>query len=311
MKERTLLAIKLISSHLLLIILLIFVSFLSEGYPFFTLAITQTLLLILFIAGYWEFFGLRFRRIFCAVAESIILGIFAWKLYSGSPTESNPYIVFILSLIEFSLAFELVRTIRVIYEKASPAFEIEFPFRRGNYLITDGGNSKLSRLMNYHYYSATHKRNKTNNSMLYATDIVKIVNNKSNFLPVENDAYLIFNEPIYSPMEGEVVKVVNGIPDNQPYSGNYPYNTGNTVVIKKDNLYLLLGHLKNDSILVKEGDLVRANDRIGTAGNSGWTERPHLHMQLIKSDSDNYWYGNGVCIRYRNQNLYKNRLIGV
>ena len=44
------------------------------------------------------------------------------------------------------------------------------------------------------------------------------------------------------------MKVVDGIPDNEPWSGNYPYNTGNTVVIQKDDYYLLLGHLKKDSI---------------------------------------------------------------
>lgn len=201
--------------------------------------------------------------------------------------------------------------IRVIYKKESPALEIKFPFKEGSYLITDGGNSKLSRLMNYHYYSVTHKRNKTNNSMLYATDIVKIAGNGSIFFPQANDDYPVFNETVYSPIEGKVVKVVSGIIDNQPFSGNYPYNTGNTVVIRKDNFYFLLGHLKKDSIVVKEGIVVKANSPIGAAGNSGWTERPHLHMQLIKSDSENYWYGKGVGIKYRNKNLYKNRLVSV
>jgi murein DD-endopeptidase MepM/ murein hydrolase activator NlpD len=100
---------------------------------------------------------------------------------------------------------------------------------------------------------------------------------------------------------------VNDIPDNEPWSGNYPYNTGNTVVIQKDNYFLLLGHLKKDSIRVKEGDDVRCGEPIASAGNSGYSERPHLHMQLIKSESPNYWGGTGISIRYKNRNLYKNR----
>ncbi len=319
MKERTLLALKLITSHILVLTLLVFISIYSENYPFLWLAILQTFLLILYFSGYWEFFGLRFKNILCISTELIILGVFIWKLNFPLGIALNPFVVFILSIIEFYLLFQLIRIFMVIIEKGSPALEIEFPFKMGNYLITDGGNSKLSRLMNYHYHSATHKRNKTNNSMLYATDIVKIetrhhlvskiMGKKSNFLPKENDDYPVFNVPIYSPMDGKVVKIVNGISDNQPYSGNYPYNTGNTVVIRKDNFYMLLGHLKKDSIVVKEGDFVKANDKIGAAGNSGWTERPHLHMQLINSDSDNYWKGKGVCIRFGNKNLYKNRLI--
>ena len=119
----------------------------------------------------------------------------------------------------------------------------------------------------------------------------------------------MFGEKVYSPMDGVVINVENSIPDNEPFTGNYPYNTGNTVVIQKDNCFLLLGHLKRGSISVSAGDVIKANDLLGMAGNSGWTERPHLHMQLVKSDSDLYWYGTGIEIRYKNINLFKNRLI--
>jgi hypothetical protein len=215
----------------------------------------------------------------------------------------------IAGIIQAILLFQLIKIIIVLLKQDTSAVEIEFPFREGNYLITDGGNSKISRMMNYHYYSQVHKKNKTNNSMLFATDIVKLKNDRPNFLPGNNEDYPVFGEKIVSPIDGVVVKVVNNIPDNKPFSGHYPYNTGNTVVIQKDDLYLLLGHLMKDSIVIKEGDRIYANDLIGAAGNSGWTERPHLHMQLIKSDSGNYWYGKGICVLYRNKTLYKNRLI--
>jgi murein DD-endopeptidase MepM/ murein hydrolase activator NlpD len=163
--------------------------------------------------------------------------------------------------------------------------------------------------MNYHYYSPLHKRKKTNNSMLFATDIIKVKEDKRGFLPKKNEEYPIFNEKIFSPIAGVVIKAENNIFDNKPYSGHYPYNTGNTVVIQKDNYYLLLGHMKQGSLVVKEGDFIQANELIGSAGNSGWTERPHLHMQLIKSDSPDYWAGIGISLQFRNMNLYKNRLI--
>ena len=57
------------------------------------------------------------------------------------------------------------------------------------------------------------------------------------------------------------------------------------------------------------GDEISGNVFIGEAGNSGMSERPHLHMQLMKSDTDDYWKGIGICIRYKNKNIYKNRLI--
>jgi murein DD-endopeptidase MepM/ murein hydrolase activator NlpD len=147
--------------------------------------------------------------------------------------------------------------------------------------------------------------------MLFATDIVKIRNSESNYLPPDNNDYPIFGENIFSPLSGEVVRVENGIKDNVPYSGNYPYNTGNTIVIRQGINYLLLGHLKMDSIRVKKGDAIHANDLIAEAGNSGYSERPHLHMQLINSMTDNYWTGRGVSMEYKRKNLYKNRLINL
>lgn len=110
-------------------------------------------------------------------------------------------------------------------------------------------------------------------------------------------------------MDGEVVKVENNIPDNTPYSGDYPYSTGNTIVIKKENLYLLLGHLQQKSILVHQGDRVKVNDIIARAGNSGMSEMPHIHLQLMESNSENYWKGKGVNISFEGKPVYKNKVI--
>jgi len=311
MNERLQIAAKLLTSHIGLVVCLILFSIVSTKDAFLFLSLSQTILIILYLSGYWEFFGIRFRKLFCIVFQIIIFLVFFWRILVGLNYGIHLYLILCLSSIQAYLLFELIKIIIVIYKRDQVFLDILFPFKSGDYLITDGGNSKLSRLMNYHYYSAIHKKNKTNNSMIYATDIVKISNDKNGFLPKSNDRYPIFNEKIFSPLDGEIVKVENSIPDNYTYSGNYPYNTGNTVVIKKDNYYLLLGHLKKDSIRVKEGDLVRRSDFIGLVGNSGWTERPHLHMQLIESGSNNYWLGKGICIRYANKNLFKNRLIRI
>jgi hypothetical protein len=199
----------------------------------------------------------------------------------------------------------------VIFKHDREAVGIEFPFKQGNFLITDGGNSRISRLMNYHFFSPVHMKKKTNLSMLFATDIVKINNLESNYLPSRNEDYPIYREKVYSPVSGVVVKVENGIEDNIPYSGHYPYNTGNTIVIQQSNYYMLLGHLKKDSIRFQMGDKISANDFIAEAGNSGYSERPHIHIQLIKSLNENYWTGTGISIEYKGKNLYKNRLIKV
>jgi hypothetical protein len=309
MNERFTTRLKLIASHLVPVMILLVASGTIPGYQFLFLSLTQTALLILYFSGYWEFFGLRFRRVFCGGIELILVVLVIHGFLKGFSVPPNPYLALILLIAEIYLLILLIRILIVICKKDSRAQEIEFPFRNGRYLVTDGGNSRTSRLMNYHYYSRVHRKKKTNLSMLYATDIVKVKDDKPVWFPVKNEDYAIFSENIYSPLDGSVVKVVDGIPDNEPWSGNYPYNTGNTVVVKKEDGYLLLGHLKKGSIAVKEGDRVQAGDLIASAGNSGWTERPHLHMQLIRSDSPDYWFGTGVCIRYKNRNLYKNRIL--
>lgn len=311
MNERTQIGIKLIASHFLLLPVMLSLSLIFKEEACLLLTITQTVLLILFFAGYWEFWGIQLKWMYCLSMELLILGCFTFMKYPPIADLIHSFWIIPLTALQLYLLLVLCKIISVIYRIDLESVEIHFPFRQGYYLITDGGNSRISRLMNYHFHSSVHRRKQTNNSMLYATDIVKLEDGLPPFLPAKNTDYPIFNERVYSPMGGIVVKVVNDIDDNQPFSGNYPYNTGNTIVIKENNYYFLLGHLKKGSIVVNEGDHIKMNTFIGTVGNSGMSERPHLHMQLMKNNTDNYWKGTGICIQYQNQNLFKNRLIKV
>jgi hypothetical protein len=309
MNERFQISIKLISTHLILLPILIIASLFINRDSFFLMTVSQSILVILFLSGYWEFFGLRFRMIYCISIEFLLIIELLWKLSSPLTGTFSLYLTAILSIVQIYLVIEIIRIIVVIFKRDKGSFDIIFPFKHGKYLISDGGNSKMSRLMNYHFHSKIHKNNRTNYSMLFATDIVKTYSQGSRFLPKQNEDYPIFGENVYCPMGGIVVKIVNDIDDNIPYSGNYPYNTGNTIVIKNDNRFLLLGHLKKDSIKVKAGDKVNDNDWIAKAGNSGYSERPHIHIQLIDSKTDNYWKGLGLSIQFKEKNLYKNRVI--
>ena len=311
MDERFKIALRLLLVQIILPIVLT-ISFLfisNDAYLFFL--IVQTYLFILFLSGYWEFFSRVFKNIFLLFLEAILFIILFNKLINLSNANFNMVLVIIFALIQVYLFIVSAKIILVIFKKEKNSLEIKFPFKDGNYLITDGGNSKISWLMNYHFHSKVHRKNKTNNSMQFATDIVKIGTNKKRFLPKSNEEYSIFGEKVYCPMEGKVIKVENNIDDNEPFVGTYPYNTGNTVVIKNGNYYFLLGHLKRGSVLVSIGALVKEGDFIAQIGNSGYSERPHLHMQLIESDTENYWFGKGISIQFRGRNLFKNRIIKI
>lgn len=308
MNERQVMILKLISTHIMLPIMLMVVVFCNFNDLFLLNFITQSVVLIIFLAGYWEFFGLKNRYIFTILIEIALL-INLYYRAKSTHIEINSILVIALFIIEIYLLFQLIKIFLVRYRKEPLSCEIQFPLRNGKFLITDGGNSKISRLMNYHYYSAQHKKMHTNNSMLFATDIVKIEDSYPSFLPGENSDYPIFGEPVFSPISGTIVKVENTIRDNRPYCGNYPYNTGNTVVIRQNDNYCLLGHLKFDCIKVQIGEDISVNQMLALAGNSGMSKRPHIHMQLIKSSSENIWSGIGICMVFKGVNLYKNKTI--
>lgn len=311
MNERTTLAIRLLATHILLQPVLIVISAFMKGDLFLTAFITQILLIITFLSGYWEFPGRFFKIIFHLIMEGLLLTGVASKYSTGNWQKTSLFVVILLGTIALYELYHLVKILIVIYRKDHDAFEIEFPFRNGRYLVTDGGNSRTSRLMNYHFFSPVHMKKNTNRSMLYATDVVKLPMGINHFMPRRNEDYPVFGDNLYSPVSGKIFKVTNDIEDNIPYSGNYPYNTGNTVVIRKDDFYFLLGHMKKNSITVKEGDEVKAGDLVGEAGNSGMSERPHLHMQLMQSMDENYWKGTGINIIFRGRNLFKNRVVKV
>ena len=307
--ERTKIIIRLVTTHILLVPALLTLSVFINDDAFLLLSICQSLIVLVFLTGYWEFYGLRFRLIYSVFMECLLLAVLSMKIFSGMTPGISLVLVAVTGIIQAYLLYEIVKIFIVIFGHDKNRSEIIFPFRQGEYLVTDGGNSKKSRLMNYHFYSRVHKKNRTNYSMLFATDIVRTDNQRHRFLPSQNEDYPIFGEKVFSPVSGVVVKVENSINDNTPYSGGYPYNTGNTVVIRNGSRYFLLGHLKKGSVNVKIGDVINANDYLADAGNSGYSERSHIHMQLIESDTENFWKGIGISIGFKNKNLFKNRII--
>ena len=60
-------------------------------------------------------------------------------------------------------------------------------------------------------------------------------------------------------------------------------------MIESESGYIaFLAHLKNESILLGEGEEVRKGDVIGLVGNSGNSTMPHLHINLFDQMDDPY-----------------------
>jgi urea transporter len=98
------------------------------------------------------------------------------------------------------------------------------------------------------------------------------------------EQYRCFGLPVLSPAYGLVVSVEDALPDNVPGDLDLRNNWGNHVLILIDSgLYVLLAHLKQFSVNVKEGERVTPGTSVGRCGSSGRSPQPHLHLQVQHS----------------------------
>ncbi len=93
--------------------------------------------------------------------------------------------------------------------------------------------------------------------------------------------FFSYNLPILAPAAGQVIEIIDDVPDNDIGMVSLAENWGNTIVIKHlDHLYSKLSHIRKGSFQVKPGDYVRKGDFIASCGNSGRSTEPHIHFQL-------------------------------
>lgn len=142
-----------------------------------------------------------------------------------------------------TLVYFCIQPINACLYQSEPV-HLDFPFGNGIYIIQEGGDGRVLPTFNYHYQDARHMASGSNYSMQYAVDIEKLDGyGRTSKVPFSHDleGYNIFNEELYSPCEGEVVSITDGYPNESLTSDSHPYNTGNTIIIKSDDIYILSG----------------------------------------------------------------------
>jgi len=134
-----------------------------------------------------------------------------------------------------------------------------------------------------------------------------------------------WGQSVYAPIDGEVVKVVDGIEERNPVNvfsdlkntirvtreyeageADSTSITGNCVIIKaSESEYCLLAHLRKNSIRVRIGQKVNKDTIIGELGHSGNSTMPHLHMQFV--DSIDFNHANGLPFTIKEYSVYVNK----
>jgi hypothetical protein len=109
--------------------------------------------------------------------------------------------------------------------------------------------------------------------------------------PEDLDNWHFFGADVLAAASGRVTEVVDDLPNQVP--GALPPGitldeaSGNRVIMDiGDGRFALYAHMIPGSIVVEEGERVCAGEKLGLLGNSGNTNAPHLHFQIMNGPGD-------------------------
>ncbi|NGP77365.1 M23 family metallopeptidase [Balneolaceae bacterium YR4-1] len=210
---------------------------------------------------------------------------------SHSPTRKDK--VTVLSIFVF-LLFAVLDTMAFLsYYPTGKSLDVSFPLRSGTYYVLQGGASIVT---NPFHAQGSNK---------LAIDIIKLNslgNRADGIAPQALKAYQIFEENLYSPCQGRILKVRNNLQDNPPGNPDTEHPEGNYITLKCLMGDILMAHLRRGSIKVAPGDTVTIGQPLAEIGNSGNTLEPHLHIEATKD-------GKPLWLRFNGLSLSINSLI--
>lgn len=130
-----------------------------------------------------------------------------------------------------------------------------------------------------------------------------------------NQSYHANGRPVLAAADGTVVVVHDGVPENVPVGRRPTWQgilrqpldlAGNHVILRHaDSEYSAYLHLR-PGIEVRQGEEVRAGQRLGRCGNSGNSRESHLHVQL--QDGPDLFRAKGLPARFSDFTVHFGRL---
>ncbi len=131
-----------------------------------------------------------------------------------------------------------------------------------------------------------------------------------------------WSQPIFSPFDGMVVEVNDGVKERNPahivwdmavviknglfLEGNrnsdFKNALGNYIILRNRDVFSLIAHARCGSIIVSAGDKVSEGQKLAEVGHSGSSTTPHLHFQLM--DSANLLEAKGLPCCFKEMMVY-------
>jgi len=161
---------------------------------------------------------------------------------------------------------------------AAEGIDLTFPLRGGRFVVANGGSNAL---VNAHVGTLDDPRFAPVRGQAYALDIVAVnaIGVRAfGLLPADPNRYVIFGMPVHAPCAGVVSQTENTLPDLSPPQTDPRNPAGNNVMIDCGGFTLLLAHLRQGSVRVRPGQRLANGDLVGSVGNSGNSDEPHLHV---------------------------------
>jgi hypothetical protein len=159
--------------------------------------------------------------------------------------------------------------------------ELSLPFK-GEWFVLWGGDTKALNRYN------------SDPTMKFSFDFVVIDSSKKTHKDIgeKNENYYAYGQEVFSPADGTVTDVIDGVRDNIPGTTNPYSRLGNAVFIQHSDYEVsIISHLKPGSIKVHPGDKVKRGDLLGLCGNSGDSLLPHIQYNLQNSPVMQYATG--------------------
>jgi hypothetical protein len=158
--------------------------------------------------------------------------------------------------------------------------DIAMPLPSGIYLVAQGG---ANRSLNEHFMTLDESvpRFAAWRGQSKGLDIIRIDRfglRATGLLPEDPAEYYTFDTPVLAPCDGPVVEALDGVRDMPVPQMDREHMLGNHVIVQCGDVFVVLAHFKQGSLLVTKGQMIKAGEMLGAIGNSGNSAEPHLHI---------------------------------
>jgi len=265
---------------------------------FLTSLLAGVSILFIWTIARWEIVSVFWRPVFPILFFVAVWVSFRKIDHSVMPSKRVYWInVFINTSVIFVMSVFCFLALRG-YRVPTDTIALESPLRDGEYIVLHGGSRPM---VNAHFYVTPQN---------YALDIVALDQwgRRGNSIaggPVLTD-YHIYEKPVYSPCDGQVILLVDQFKDQIPPLVDTKNIAGNHLLIQCGDNEVLLAHLQQGSFKVKQGDIVTTETQVAKVGNSGNSSEPHLHMHVETGGEPNkILNGKGVAFTLKDKFLLR------